>query len=231
MIPIGAGELNPAEQLLLRRAADWPEHRSLAGLTVDALQSVTAEEGVDFATALLFDRLTKSPAHSPFIEGINHLQQCPRPAGPPVTFEVVIVPGALYVERPDNGADGKIIRNVAGELGLRTHVIPLESFGPCSRNAALIRHWLTEHSSNQLILVSLSKGGADLKMALESPAAPYVFRNVFAWVNVCGPLFGSRMANWVLDNWIRREFFRWKATPRFPIRHRNAIRMQRPARR
>ena len=62
------------------------------------------------------------------------------------------------------GGDGRIaLRQVAEKLGYETELIPLASFGSVTRNASLILSWLKEHSEDQIILVSLSKGGADLK--------------------------------------------------------------------
>jgi hypothetical protein len=123
---------------------------------------------------------------------------------------VVIVPGALYLERPDMGGDGRIVREVAEKMGWQTDLIPLRSFGSVSENALLLHRWLEQHSTERIILVSLSKGGADLKMTLAAIDAPSLFCNVIAWVNVCGPLNGSHMANWVLASCVRNWFFRFK---------------------
>jgi len=118
--------------------------------------------------------------------------------------------GTLYVERPDMGGDGLIVREVATNLGLKTDLIPLVSFGSVKTNAGLIRDWLKKHQQERIILVSLSKGGADLKLAMSSPDSPETFHNVIAWINVCGPLSGSRMANWILESRIRTWFFQCK---------------------
>src|ERR1051325_2313837 len=45
-------------------------------------------------------------------------------------------------------------------------------------------------------------------MPLAAPNAPDLFRNVVAWVNVCGPLNGSRMVNWVLASGLRTRLLR-----------------------
>ena len=108
------------------------------------------------------------------------------------------------------GGDGRIVREVAAGLGLKTDLIPLVSFGSVKTNAGLIRNWLKQHQHERIILVSLSKGGADLKLAMSEPDTPELFRNVVAWINVCGPLSGSRMANWILESRIRTWFFQCK---------------------
>ena len=199
-----------AENSLRQRASTWPECPTLEGLSSDALREITRQEGVDFATALLFDRFCKSPERFGFIQQIDTLRKSPGSLPATIDAKVVIVPGALYVERPDMGGDGRIVREVAASLGLKTDLIPLASFGSVKTNANLIRDWLKQHQQEQIILVSLSKGGADLKMAMSESDTPALFQNIVAWINVCGPLNGSRMANWILESRIRTWFFQCK---------------------
>ena len=203
------------EGSLLRRAAAHAGFPTLEDLTPEVLQKMTRAAGIDFATALLFDRMRRSKAHASFIERIDALRQAPAPRKTTGRFQVVIVPGALYVERPDMGGDGRVIREVAEAAGLPTDFVPLASCGSVTGNAERIREWLRRRGDDRrIVLVSLSKGGADLKLALAAPDAGEVFRSVAAWINVCGPLQGSGMANWVLDSrirtWLARAKFRWQ---------------------
>jgi hypothetical protein len=199
-----------SEDSLLQRAADWENHPSLQPLDDKTLIQITRDEGVDFATALLFNSFRESPRHADFIQQIDRLRVS-KPLSPgKIRAKVVIVPGALYIERPEMGGDGRIVRQVAEKLGYETELIPLASFGSVTRNASLILSWLKEHSEDQIILVSLSKGGADLKMAMAAPESATLFANVVAWINVCGPLNGSRMADWILANRARTLAVRLK---------------------
>src|SRR3569833_1000011 len=156
------------EYALLQRAAYWGEHRTLEVLDGGTLWRITSQYGVDFATALLFDRFQKSPKHKGFIERIDRLRKSNLPPREKIPAKVIVVHGALYLERPDMGGDGKIVRRVAESLGYETELIPLTSFGSVTKNASLIRAWFKEHSKDKVILVSLSKGGSDLRTALES---------------------------------------------------------------
>jgi hypothetical protein len=198
------------EAALLKNARDWLEYSTLESLPAKAVTELSGRGGVDFATALLFDRFLKSARHGDFIRQVDALRKSSSPPTALANTKVVIVPGALYVERPDLGGDGRLVRNVAKQFGYETDLIPLASFGGVTTNARLIREWIRQHSSERMILVSLSKGSADLKLALAAPDADELFRNVVAWVNVCGPLNGTRMANWILDNPLRRWFFQAK---------------------
>jgi hypothetical protein len=203
-------QIPEAEFALLQRASDWGEHRTLDALDGETLGRITSQHGVDFATALLFDRFQKSPRHKGFIERIDQLRKSDLPPREKIPAKVIIVPGALYLERPDMGGDGKIVRRVAESLGYETDLIPLASFGSVAKNASLIRAWFKEHSKDNVILVSLSKGGSDLRTALQSNESVGLFENVLAWINVGGPLNGSRMADWVMANGVRALFCRTK---------------------
>jgi hypothetical protein len=199
-----------SEAALLQRAADRENYSSLQSLDDKTLIQITRDEGVDFATALLFDRFQKSPRHAEFIQQIDRLRISKSPPPMKVRAKVVIVPGALYVERPEMGGDGRVVREVAESLGYETQLIPIASFGSVTKNAALIRTWLEAHRQEQIILVSLSKGGADLRTAFASAGSDELFGNVLAWINVCGPLNGSRMADWVIASRWRTFFCRTK---------------------
>jgi hypothetical protein len=195
---------------LRKRAANWPQFQNFEDLNGDALRQITTRNGVDFATTLLFDRLQKSSRHAGFIRRINELRQAHVLPGGFADAKVVIVPGALYVERPDLGGDGRVVREVAEAAGWRTELIPLASQGAISDNARRIEDWLAEHSAEKIVLVSLSKGGADLRPVLATPEAAALFHNVAAWVNVCGPLNGTRLVDWVLRSRWRATLMRWQ---------------------
>ena len=195
---------------LLRRAAESFTEESDEKVTSEVLGKITRLEGVDFATALLFDRFQNSAAHSEFIRRMDSLRERSEANRPFHHAKLVIVPGALYRERPEMGGDGRIVLEVAKEFGWSTDFIPTSSFGSIQTNANLICEWMSKHSKEKIILVSLSKGSADLKVALASIEAPRLFQNVAAWVNVCGPLDGSRMANWFLEHQLLAAFVQFQ---------------------
>jgi hypothetical protein len=109
------------------------------------------------------------------------------------------VPGAFHRENPRTGADGRIVREVAGQLGLPVVVAPVSSTGSLSENARLLADWLRETRAGPLLLVSVSKGGSDVKITLARPEASEVFGRVIGWVNLCGILDGTPMADWLLS--------------------------------
>jgi hypothetical protein len=153
---------------------------------------------VDFATALLHDRVKCSAQHGPFISRIDQWQTARSNPDYRQPITVAIVPAAFYKENPNSGADGRLVREEAARLGMRCELIPLSSTGMLAENAKTICDWLGAHGGERIILVSLCKGGADVKFALRDISSHEHFRGVFAWVNICGTLNGSPVAEWLL---------------------------------
>ena len=200
--------MTPSDNDVLDRAANWPHDRDLAELTPERVLSIAATEGTDFATALLYERITKSPEHGPLIERVDSLVDDDDGTTPPNTL-LAIVPGAFYLEFPHTGADGRILREEAHRMGMRSEMIPLRSFGQLSQNSRILTDWLaTRPAVETIILVSLSKGGSDVKTALAGPAAGRAFRNVAVWISLSGLLRGTPLADWVLRNRLRTLWFR-----------------------
>ena len=163
------------------------------------LRETAAREGIDAATDRLYRGLLESPVHGPFIRRVAAICR----AGAPLRWQrdavLVIVPGAFYREHPRSGADGRLVREQAERVGCPTELIPLASTGTLRDNARTICDWLSQQPARPMILASLSKGGADVKMALEEPDAERAFENVVAWISLSGILAGTPMADWVLS--------------------------------
>ena len=180
---------------LLHEAAEAYPGLTYAGLSPERLVRITAERGVDVATAVLYDRLRRSPEHGPFIARVEALSPQPQ-ALPRLRGSVLVAPAAFFQEFPGSGGDGLLVRDVAGAFGLRTDVLPVSSTGTVTQNAALIREALASEPDGSVLLVSLSKGGADVRLALEG--APALAAKLRAWISICGLLRGSPVANELL---------------------------------
>jgi hypothetical protein len=167
--------------------------------TAGELREITARDGIDAATTLLYRSVLDSPAHGPFIRRIDEIARRRLPRAWTADATLVIVPGAFYRENRRSGADGRILREIAGRLGCPTELIPVASRGSLRQNARIIYDWLLEHRRQPVILASLSKGGADVKMAMAQAEATGAFENVTGWINLCGTLDGTPMAEWLLS--------------------------------
>jgi hypothetical protein len=163
------------------------------------LREIAAREGVDAATNRLYRGLLESPVHGHFIRRVAEICQAGKPFSWNRDASLVIVPGAFYREHPRSGADGRLVREQAERLGCPTELIPLASTGTLRENARSICDWLARQPARPMILASLSKGGADVKVALNEPDAGRAFKHVVAWISLSGILAGTPMADWVLS--------------------------------
>jgi hypothetical protein len=151
----------------------------------------TSDE-IDRATSDLYQQVRASAQHGEFIRTIED-SAAPTPAGP--RPQVLVMPGAFHVEHKHTGADGKRVFQLAAQLGWPAERVDVPSFAPMQKNAtALIEH-LRRVQGGPIILVSLSKGGADVRAALaQDPAA---FSSVRAWVNISGIVTGTPLVAWL----------------------------------
>jgi hypothetical protein len=167
--------------------------------TAGKIQEIATHEGIDAATTQLYQSVLESPQHGAFIRRVDAISTRTRPRKWQAEALLILVPGAFYRENPRSGADGQLLREQAERLDCPTGIIPVASRGTLKQNARIICDWLLEHQEQPVILASLSKGGADVKMALAEPDAAGAFKNVAAWVNLCGILNGTPMAEWLLS--------------------------------
>ncbi len=178
---------------LLARAAAW------TGQEGDLVE-LARGEGLDFATALLHDRILRVPANAAFLHSAHEMRR-------PENFcadLIGIVPGAFHREPWNTGAAGARVLAIACELGCVAEVIPTGSFGTLNENARVILDWLAAHRGKNVALISLSKGGTEVKRALSLPEAASAFATTFAWVSFSGIVHGTP-----LIDWLRRHPLRW----------------------
>jgi hypothetical protein len=204
----GPGVLTATERGWLRRVADWPETGSWAELTQPVLARVAAAHGLDFATALLYERLRRSEQHGPFIRHVDGLIAQPPSPPPKADVLLAVAPGAFYRELPRTGGDGRLLREQIAAFGWRTALVPTDGMGSVAANGRLICRWLAEQPQGPIVLASLSKGAADIKAALAEPGAAAAFRSVLAWMNISGMADGSPLVNWMFKRRWATLFYR-----------------------
>jgi len=191
------------DRLLFHRASNWSGLSELETITSADLRALTAAHGIDFATAVLYDRLRRSETHGAYIARIEAALEEPAPRHHLRGVTFAIAPGAFWREMPHIDADGRLLRSVAEAMGCRTALIPVPSTGALRDNARQILNWLRQAGDGPIILCSLSKGSADVRLAME--AEPAAFHSVRAWINVCGLVTGTPLADYLLGR-------RWHAT-------------------
>lgn len=188
--------LEADDSRLLASAAACPEFVDLASLSAAGLAELSRSKGLDFATALLFDRVRRVAANAAYWAAVQN------PGSVDVDL-IGVVPGAFHREHTHTGADGARVLAIAQALGCEAEVIPVPSFGTLDENAEVILRWLALHRRQRVALVSLSKGGADVKRALTNNAE--AFSNASAWVSFSGMVCGTPLIDWLR----RRPLRRW----------------------
>src|SRR5262245_38119478 len=98
------------DSALLARARAWPSAPALADLTQPALARLAREHGMAFATAVLYDRLTRSEPHGSFLSRLEELMANPPRVEGTIDALMAVVPGAFYQELPQAGGDGRLLR-------------------------------------------------------------------------------------------------------------------------
>jgi len=196
---------------LRARAAEWSGVDG--ALDARQLEKICRDEGLDFATALLHEHLLRQGENAEFLRRAQT-------AGTSAKLEadmIGVVPGAFHREHRHTGADGARILRIAREMGCAAEVIPTGSFGTFEENARAIREWLEAHRGRRVALLSLSKGGADLKYALRQPGAEETFASVTTWIGLSGMVQGTPLVGWLRQRWLRwwsvRLLLWWRGHP------------------
>lgn len=206
MNPAGArtaagSPISAADADLLTRAALWDAAPSdFRSLTNARLGEIARTEGLDFATALVYDRTLRAAANATFVSQVAATDS----AAVELPELIAVVPGAFHREHRDTGADGARVVQIAHELGCAAELIPVKSFGRIDDHARIITAWLTSRPERRIMLISLSKGSADVKRALAGSEAGRAFAHVTAWISFSGIVQGTP-----LIAWLRARPLRW----------------------
>ncbi len=190
------------DRALLAAAAACAQAPTLELLTPEVARSVAAARGIDFATALIHDRVRRGQNLDSALELAHAAEPDSWAALGKRGVKLAIVPGAFYRSHPHTGAHGRQIQSLAERHGVASEIVPIESFGSLGTNAEILCDWLARSRHRKVILVSLSKGGADVRRAFELGVSG-AFDHVEAWVNFSGVTEGVALVDWLLARPIR----------------------------
>lgn len=192
------------------RAVARPLARALAGGLPgpDELAQATRERGVDFASTWLHEALLAS-AHGPLLERLEGPARAPASSA---RLSVVVVPTLFWREHPEIGGDGQLMLDVAARLGFTAERAPLRSLGGLDEaGERLLAHLAA--GQGPVALVSLSKGGLDVKRLLARFPGHPALQRVTAWANVAGLPGGTSLVDRMFGHPLLRLFwslyFRW----------------------
>jgi hypothetical protein len=164
--------------------------------TRSQLMDITHSQGIDLATRVLYECITRM--NRDFMQTIDQVQLDPSPVA--TGFKLVIVPALFYKERPEFGGDGTVIAEIARACGIETEVLQIQSKGACIENTEIIKSRIKQEKTSPIVLLSMSKGGAETRLALEGLQQDPASEAVRAWINLCGFVRGSPHSDQVLSN-------------------------------
>lgn len=171
-----------------------------------ALQNIARAHSTDLAALMLWQSVSTNSTNrvgfTLFREELRRLKDARGRASttaaagePPVM--IAFAPGWLYRSEQGNGADFARPRQTLIESGARTVMLDIEENGTIERNAQLISQQLGElsHSNPAIIVVSASKAGPEVALALSELHRRQPNHGVKAWVNIGGILQGTALAD------------------------------------
>jgi hypothetical protein len=195
------------ERSLLARVEQLTPMPCWSELSQARLAAIASREGIDFASTLLYCCLRQSSVHGPGIAALDNGSGLRQRDSLPADWRpfVAIVPGGCHEESAESRAALQMVHAEVSRRGLPSEIVPVRSFGLLPEQAEIIAEWLAARRDAELLVVSLSKGSAEVKLALQR--YPEAFRAVSAWINISGLLYGSEWVRWLLD----RTISRWSA--------------------
>lgn len=181
-----------------------PFVQALRGQVPDAaqLRALSDQHGTDLATMVFYEAVRASDDNREFIRGVQAQPVAPSQA--PNGVKLFILPALFYRERPEVGGDGAHIADVARACGIQAELIPTQSKGGVTANAPLIRDALKAETADRIWLLSLSKGGAELRHVFQHYAEDIPLERIETWLNVGGLPRGCHLIDLMFDNAMRR---------------------------
>jgi hypothetical protein len=108
-----------------------------------------------------------------------------------------MVPGWFCVSHGDEtNADFRVQRRLYEQWGIPHELVPIHENGTIESNARIVADAIREHSeAHRLFVVSASKSGAEVAMALGRELRPSEAAHVVAWLSIVGAVRGSPLAD------------------------------------
>jgi len=206
----------------------------------EAMERLTRRSSTDLATLYFVARLYEIPANRRAQDAFHAaLQRLMSPASAPRipdayrTYLLAFVPGYAYRRDPTTGADFARQRRVVAAHGLPTVLIETDEVGTVEESAAIVAREITRlgERHDKVIVVSTSKGGPEVALALGALLPADALGHVRAWISVGGLLRGSPYADrWIgwPQSWLARLAFAFEGLPPDAIRNLSTA-VRRPA--
>jgi hypothetical protein len=173
----------------------------------EVLATVSRHHSPDAATLLLIETLSALPeirdlrqryeAELSYIRRVGVERARP---DIPENLLVLMVPGWFYAAHGrETNADYGIQRGLLDRWGIAYRLIPTEENGAVEHNARIVADAIRDASrDHQVFLVSASKSGAEVALALGHELNSAEAESVVGWLSIVGVVRGSPLADRVL---------------------------------
>lgn len=123
------------------------------------------------------------------------------PPNIPTDLLVLFVPGWFYrAHGAETNADFHVQRRLYEKWGIEQRLVPVRENGTIEENARIVARAVRAASTNhRIVLVSASKSGPEVALALGRELTPGEARPVVAWLSIVGAVRGSPIADRVLE--------------------------------
>ena len=207
--------INPAYDQEIDRALTIWNQRPLDS---DNLRELTQEFSPDFATLYFVSRVYQDPINRKAQDAFHAHVATLRAKGPKEIFRiakrsapylVAFVPGYAYKKDPTTGADFAQQRRLMTEAGFKNVLIETDELATVDTNAQIVASEILRlnEEHRRIILVSTSKGGTEVALAIGKLLPPERLEGVKAWISIGGLLRGTPSADQALQwpkSWLVR---------------------------
>ncbi|MEM7181165.1 MAG: hypothetical protein AAF518_09645 [Spirochaetota bacterium] len=183
------------EYSLIAEAQQFRPELAFEDLQHDLLQTLVQKEGIAKAMAVFYAKLIYNSRSQEFIKNLKQIE-FDFSSLPQISGEVWVIPAGFYRDIPEFDGDGSLIRKICGHFGLNSRLVAVNPKGSVSENAEFIIAELCKHNTKPIIAFSISKGAADLRIALER--RPDLQSKIQAWVCIGGLLRSNPIADAML---------------------------------
>ena len=173
-------------------------------LSESKLREQTQAQGVALASVALYQKICTE--FYGFIEELN--QQAAEQFTVRQPVKVLIVPGMFYQQFPEIGADGQFIASILKRCGFEVDTVPTKSLGSIQDNALLIEKRIVEDESQNVWIVSLSRGASEVRLALQNLAGERVLTKIKGWLSLSGILSGAYLVDEILNRPMKKTLYR-----------------------
>jgi hypothetical protein len=171
----------------------------------DDLKKLSDDFSVDFAALYLADQIGRVPINRSFRHAFDQAYEYTRKAltegrlslpAAAANYEVLFVPTYLYKRLVVTGADMAVPREALKKAGFTCSFVETQDDGTVEANANIVAAAIRKRaqSGRRLIVVSASKSGAEVALAL-TRMEPAETRHVAAWLNTVGALQGTPLVD------------------------------------